>query len=194
MIGRLNGIVAALESDRLIVDVNGVGYEVVMTAKALAAFPVGESATIFTHLYVREEIMMLYGFPNRVDRDLFRVLLSVSGVGPKVALAVLGVMSGDALRRAVATEDVDAFVQVPGIGKRGAQKILLDLRPRLADLEADVLDAATGTDVVSVRQALETLGYSNAEIRDVLPSIDRSKPIAEQVREALREFGSRVSR
>ncbi len=187
MIGSLRGTVAATDATHVVVDVAGVGYEVAVTSKAAASMPLGEPVTISTHLHVREDALLLYGFESRTERDLFRVLLGVSGVGPKVGQAILSVLSPDALRVAVATDDVDALTQVPGVGKRGAQKILLDLKPKLADLEADVLETSgeTGT----VRQALESLGYSPSEIRSVLPSVDRSSPPAEQIRQALRRLG-----
>ncbi len=102
-------------------------------------------------------------------------------------MAMLSVFSADALRKAVATEDVDALTQVPGIGKRTAQKIVLDLKPKLADLEADVLDGQSPS--AQVRDALESLGYAPAEIRDVLPHLDTSAPVPEQIRHALRELG-----
>jgi Holliday junction DNA helicase RuvA len=190
MIGRLTGTVAAREGDRLILDVGGVGYEVAMTAKALAALPpVSEEAVVHTHLHVRDDGMSLYGFATRAERDLFRVLLGASGVGPKVALAVLGTFSADALRRVVATEDVKALTQVPGIGMRGAQKIVLDLKPKLADLEADIV-GGTGP-AATVREALEGLGYTPSEIRDVVAGLDHDRPVTEQIRAALQTLGRR---
>lgn len=188
MIGRLRGQVVAVHPDRTVLDVGGVGYEMVMTPKALASLPiVGESAVVHTHLHVREDAMTLYGFVDEGDRDVFRVLLGASGVGPRVALAMLGVFSADALRRVVTAEDVDALTQVPGVGKRTAQKIILDLKPRLADLEAEILDGAGAP--AQVRQALENLGYGPTEIRQALDLIDGAEPLAEQIRQALRELG-----
>ena len=185
MIGRLSGEVAGLKSDRLILDVHGVGYEIVMTARAIGSLPTPGSATVIhTHLHVREDDMSLYGFGSEADRDLFRILLGASGVGPKVALAMLGVFSAESLRKAVASEDVKALTQVPGIGTRGAQKIVLDLKPKLAALEAEVLEGAGSAS--QFREALESLGYTTAEIRDVIPSVDPDAPVTEQIRQALR--------
>lgn len=188
MIGVLEGSILALRGDRVVIGVGGIGFEVAMSAKALAALPsVGEPATVHTHLHVREDGMSLYGFGSEGDRDLFRVLLGASGVGPRLAIAILGVFSADALRKAVATEDVDALTRVPGVGTRSAQKIILDLKPKLADIEADVLEAtATGA---RLRQALEALGYAPSEIRPVLSSVDDAAPLPEQIRQALRELG-----
>lgn len=190
MIGRLTGRVASVRIDRVVLDVAGVGYEVTLTPKAVASLPsVGEETVVHTHLHVREDGMNLYGFPADADRDLFRILLGVSGVGPKVALAMLGVFSADGLRKTVATEDVKALTQVPGIGLRGAQKIVLDLKPKLADLEAELLGGAG--EVARVREALEGLGYTAAEIREVAGAIDSDAPVAEQIRQALRALGRR---
>ncbi len=187
MIGRLAGTVVATRPDGLLIDVNGVGYEVAASAKAIAELGhTGERVKVYTHMHVRDDGMSLFGFASEADRDLFRVLLGASGVGPKVAMAVLSVFSSEALIRAVATEDVDALIQVPGVGRRGAQKMILDLKPKLADLEADVLGPSDGS---RVRDALEGLGYSNSEIREVLPLLDRDASLTEQIRQALQELG-----
>ena len=186
MIGRLSGQLVGVRADSVILDVGGVGYEITMSPKAIAAMPVNEPHTIHTHLQGREDGLSLYGFPTEADRDIFRILLGASGVGPKVAMAMLSVFAADALRRVVATEDVDALTQVPGVGRRTAQKIVLDLKPKLADLEADVTGGTAPSS--QVREALEGLGYAPAEIRPVLPHLDDSLPVAEQIRQALREL------
>lgn len=187
----LSGVVVAVRAEKALVDVNGVGYEVNMTAKSIAALPaVTEPVTVFTHLHVREDGMTLFGFGTESDRDLFRVLLGASGVGPKVALSMLGVFSADALRKVVAAEDVKALTAVPGIGQRGAQKIILDLKPKLADLEADVLEGATAS--TQFWEALQALGYTAAEIREVTPLVTAEAPVTEQIRQALRELGRRA--
>jgi holliday junction DNA helicase RuvA len=187
VIGRLRGHVAAVRGERVVVDVHGFGFEVAMHARGVASLPgVAEPVVLHTHLHAREDALTLYGFVDETDRDLFRVLLGASGVGPKVAMGILGVFSADALRAAIASEDVDALTRVPGVGKRGAQKIILDLRPKLADLEADVLGG--GSDAALLRQALEGLGYGPAEIRAVAGEIDRELPLPEQIRHALRSL------
>jgi holliday junction DNA helicase RuvA len=186
MIGQLRGQVAVLDAERLILDVGGVGYELSVTPKTAASVgQVGAEATVATHLHVRDDALVLYGFATSAERDLFRVLLAAQGVGPRVALGILGVFSADALRRAVASEDVDALTQVPGIGKRTAQRIVLDLKPRLVDMEADMTES-TGS---QVRQALEQLGYSTAEIREAIAGIDSEAPVTEQIRNALKLLG-----
>jgi Holliday junction DNA helicase RuvA len=185
MIGRLRGVVAAIEADRVVMDVGGVGYEVHVTPKTAAGIgQPGDEAVVFTHLHVRDDALVLYGLSTAPDRDLFRVLLSAQGVGPRVALGILGVFSADALRRVVATDDIDSLTQVPGIGKRTAQRIVLDLKPRLADAEAEFGESYTS----QVRQALEQLGYSVAEIREAMAEVDTTAPVAEQIRSSLKHL------
>lgn len=188
MIGRLSGLVVSSRGERVVVDVGGVGYEIAMNPKAIAALPgPDEETVVYTHLHLREDGMQLFGFGAETDRDLFRVLLGASGVGPKVAMAILSVFSADALRAAVAAEDAEALTRVPGVGTRSAQKIILDLKPKFADLEADVLE---GRGVpAQLRQALEALGYGPSEIRSAVAAIDTSLPLPEQIRSALRELG-----
>ncbi len=190
MIGRLRGTLVARASDSVIVDVGGVGYDVSVTPRDAAELPgLGEDIVVHTHLHVREDVMALYGFVGAGARDLFRILISTSGVGPKVGMAMLASYRPDELRAAIATEDVDTLSAVPGIGKRTAQKLILELRPRLADLDAETL---VGTDASSggrIREALSGLGYSPAEIRDVVGTLPADAPLQEQIRRALQTLG-----
>lgn len=187
MIGHIRGSILGVVPDRVVVDVGGVGYEVTMTPRSIAQMGGrGETVSLNTHLHVREDGMILFGFLSAEERDLFRVLLGASGVGPKVALSILGVLSPQELTRAVAAEDIDALTRAPGVGKRGAQKIVLDLKPRIADLEAEILDG--DSNLSRVRQALEGLGYSGPEIREALSSLDSSLPLQDLIRSALKEL------
>ena len=190
MIGRLRGLLAAKHADRVVLDVGGVGYEVAVTPRGLVELPgVGEEAVLHTHLHVREDVMALYGFPAEDQRDLFRLLLGVSGVGPRVALAILGTLSLDELRIAVVTEDADALTMVPGIGKRSAQKLMLELRPKLDLPDAEL--PSGGSVVAEVRDALEGLGYQAAEIRAALRDVPADLAVADMLRMALQELGRR---
>lgn len=194
MIGRLRGTYAGPVGDAVVVDVGGVGYDVTMTPRAIAGLPgIGEEIVVHTHLYVREEVMALYGFETDGARNLFRVLIATSGIGPKVAMAMLASYSPAELHAAIATEDVDALSAVPGIGKRTAQKVILELRPKLADLDAESVIGAMqpATAGVQVREALESLGYSSAEIREVVAGLPVDAPVQEQLREALQTLGRR---
>lgn len=131
MIASLTGTVAHIGLDRAVVDVGGVGYLVHATPTTLAGLRVGEAASVATSMVVREDSMTLYGFGDPDERDVFEVVQTVSGVGPRLALAMLAVHTPDALRRAVAGEDLAALTRVPGIGKKGAQRIVLELGDRL---------------------------------------------------------------
>lgn len=188
MIGRLRGVVAAKIADRVLIDVSGVGYEIAVPPRALVELPgVGEEAVVHTHLHVREDALSLFGFAEEDQRDLFRVLLGVSGVGPKVALAILGTMTPDDLRRAVLTEDAAALTAVPGIGKRSAQKLLLELRPKLELPDAEV--APSGSPLAEVRTALEGLGYQSEEIRAAMAELPDTDEVESLLRHALQELG-----
>ena len=190
MIGRLRGLLAGIGSTSALIEVAGVGYEVAMTPEAMAELPpVGEEVVVHTHLHVREDLLQLYGFTSSSERALFRTLLSTSGVGPKLALATLGTLGADGLRQAVTTEDVDALCLVPGIGKRSAQKLVLELRPKLGAPDSD-LETAPGT-LAEVREALEVLGYQPAEIRTVLATLPVDEPTEGLLRMALSELGKR---
>jgi len=192
MIGMIRGTVAAVRGDGLVVDVGGVGYEIAVPSRTAADTPsVGSETTLHTHLHVREDQMALYGFGSIDDRDLFRLLLGVSRIGPRVGLAILSTFSADELRRVVATDDVAALTAVPGIGKRSAQKLLLELRPKL-----DVADAelqGTGP-LAEVRGALEGLGYQPDEISDALRQLPSDLSVEETLRLALQTLGRRSER
>ncbi len=189
MIGRLRGELAAKSVDRVLIDVGGVGYEVAVTPATVVALPgVGQAAVLHTHLHVREDAMALFGFATNDERDIFQVLIGVSGVGPKLAMAVLATFQPDQLRHVVVAEDAAALTAVPGIGQRSAQKLLLELRPKL-DLPDSPLQA--GTAVAEVREALEGLGYQPVEIRDVLRDLPQEQSIEDSLRMALQELGKR---
>jgi Holliday junction DNA helicase RuvA len=133
VIAHLAGTVAGIGPDGAVIDVGGVGLRVQCTPDTLASLKPGEPARVATTLIVREDSLTLFGFGSNDERDVFDILLTVSGVGPRLALAMLAVHSPDALRRAVATEDLNALTMVPGIGKKGAQRILLELAGKLGD-------------------------------------------------------------
>ena len=192
MIGRLRGTIVDKRPDAVMIDVGGVGYEIAMSPRGLGALPVvGEEAVIHTHLHVREDQMALFGFAAVDDRDLFRILLGASGVGPKLALAVLGTLSPAELRRAVLTEDTATLTAVPGIGKRSAQKLVLDLRARLELPEAEAMLDGGGSSLAEARSALEALGYQPAEIREALEGAVGDETVEDLVRDALRRMGRR---
>lgn len=188
MIGFLNGALAGRTPDGCFVDVGGVGYRVACSSTTMRSLPVeGERVRLWTHLHVREDALTLFGFATHNEQLSFEALLSVAGVGPKVALAVCSALAPDALRRALVTDDVEAIAAVPGIGKKTAQRIVLDLKEKLAlpDLEL----VGSGTDALrQARSALENLGYSPAEVRAALAEIAPlpEQPLEEVVKDALK--------
>src|SRR5215469_10738904 len=131
MIAHLNGTVAGVGLDGVVIDVGGVGLRVLCTPDTLATLKPGEPARVATSLVVREDSLTLFGFGTDDERNVFELLQTASGIGPRIALAMLAVHSPDALRRAVATEDLKALTMVPGIGTKGAQRIILELKDRL---------------------------------------------------------------
>ncbi len=192
MIGRVRGEFVAAGSDAVTVDVGGVGYEVAVTGRTFAELPgIGSEIVLHTHLHVREDQLALFGFTTADDRDLFRLLMGVSGVGPKVGLAILATMTADDLRRVVATDDAAALTAVPGIGKRSAQKLLLELRPKLDVPDGDL--QASGP-LGEVRTALEGLGYQSDEISSVLRDLPSDLPIEELLKRCLQALGKRSER
>lgn len=189
MISFLEGTVAEKAADRVVLAVNGVGYEVLAPAQTLAKLPApGRAGLLFTRLQVRDEALVLYGFASPDERGLFDHLITVTGVGPKVALAVLSVLSPDAIRRAVATGDTAVLTLVPGVGKKVAGRIVLDLKDRIG---AGGDGVAMGGPLAEVRDALLALGLSAQEAREALSSLtpNGDRPVEELLREALRSVG-----
>jgi Holliday junction DNA helicase RuvA len=187
MIGRLRGIIVERGQETVVIEVGGVGYLVTVSPRTLSDLPgVGEEVVLHTHLHVREDQLALYGFDSSSDKELFGVLLGVSGVGPKVAMAILATMTYEQLSIAVASDDIPALTAGPGIGKRSAQKLLLELRPKL-----DLLDnvSVVSGPMGEVREALEGLGYGHEEIRGTLANLPDDLPIEELVRRSLQQLG-----
>lgn len=186
MIGRLRGVLVARTGDGVVIDTGGVGYEVAMPARDLAGLPaLGEEVVVHTHLHVREDQLALFGFGDEDGRTVFRMLLGTSGVGPRLALAVLGTLTPDRVRAAILSEDVETLVAVPGIGKRSAQKLILDLRARMALPPGDI---PAGGAMGAVRDALESLGYARAEIQQAVDGL-AGDDVETLLRSALQRLG-----
>ena len=183
MIASLRGRVVARRLDAVVLDVGGVGYLVQATQRALAKAGSGKEVALDTYLHVREDALQLYGFAEPAERELFELLLSVSGVGPKVAIAILSGSTPADLRRAIALEDEARFVAIPGIGKKTAQRIVLELKERLGPV--DIAGGAPAQELVA-RDALVELGYSVPEAERALAGTDPELPPEERVRQALR--------
>jgi holliday junction DNA helicase RuvA len=196
VIAFVSGRVAAVAPDSAVVEVGGVGMLVQCAPGTIARLRVGEAATLHTALVVREDSLTLYGFATADERSTFELLQTASGVGPRLAQSILAVHSPDGVRRAVATEDLGALTLVPGIGRKGAQRIVLELRDRLGEPEATGA-AALGTGAESsvrsqVRDALVSLGYAAREADEAargVPDDERDPGLA--LKSALRSLGRR---
>jgi len=179
VIARLRGRVVARQGTALVVDVGGVGY-LVHATPTVQRLGDGE-ITIEIHTVVREDALQLYGFATGEERELYELLLAVSGVGPKVALAIVSGSTPAELRRAIARDDVKRFQAIPGIGLKTAQRVVLELKEKLPP----ELGAAAGD--LTARDALVELGWSHVDAERALADVDASLPIEEQVREVLRQ-------
>ncbi len=166
----------------------GVGYELLVSATTLGALPpAGKVARVLTHLHVRDDAMVLFGFATAAERELFLLLLGVNGVGPKLALAILSVHSPATLRRAVAEGDLDALTLVPGVGKRTAQRLMIELAAKLHTDTPDPVGVEGGPSArAEVRAALEGLGYGAEEVRYVLDTLPLDGAVEVLLKEALK--------
>jgi Holliday junction DNA helicase RuvA len=188
MIARLCGRPVSWDADGLVLDVGGVGYRLAATPSAVRKADGADEVVVETHLHVREDAMQLYGFADADERVLFEQLLAVNGVGPKVALAIVSGHSPGELRRALVREDTALFETIPGIGRKTAQRVVLELKEKIAPLAAveDAPHLGPGDGHVVARDALVELGYTAAEAEQRLATTDPDLPPAERVRQALR--------
>jgi Holliday junction DNA helicase RuvA len=192
VIGSLRGtVLERLATGEALLEVGGVGYRVHVPLGALPALEPGGPAFLFTHHHVRDDAMVLYGFPSREERDTYEVLLGAAGVGPTLALKILSVHGPLALSRAVADQDLDALTLVPGVGKRTAERLLVELRARLDVAIPSGVGAGAGADGgpparVQVREALTGLGYGPEEVRETLTRLPEDGSVEDLLREALR--------
>ena len=184
MISRLRGTPVERTPDGLVLDVGGVGYLVAATPSVLRRSDGGGELVVETYLHVREDTLQLYGFADAGERDLFVRLLGVSGIGPKVALAVVSSGADEELRRAIALGDAARFQVIPGIGKKTAERIVLELKGSIADDVGQAVSASGSPELVA-RDALVELGYSVLEAERALAEVDPGLPPEQRVREAL---------
>lgn len=196
MIARLEGTLISREVNGVVIDAGGVGYEVEVPLSTLAALPEpGSNVVLTTHLVVREDAHQLFGFMHKRDRDLFRRLIRVNGIGAKLALAMLSTYAGDELAGLISGGDVAGLAKVPGIGKRTAERVVLELGERLAEMgfaaapgvpagEADTPAATMGAEALA---ALESLGYPRASAEKMVAAVrDQADSVETLVRLALR--------
>lgn len=190
MIAQIRGQVVLRSAEEVVVDVGGVGISVVVTPRTAAGLEVGQQCLLTTHLVVREDSLTLFGFADVGEREIFRTVQTVSGVGPRLALTMLSTLTADQIRSAIADEDVAALMTVPGVGRKGAQRIIVDLKDRLG-----VTTAAADTGIPSeaswrtqVSAALTGLGWSATEAQTAVASVAQQPDSGQlTVPEALRQ-------
>ncbi|WP_024301189.1 Holliday junction branch migration protein RuvA [Pseudogulbenkiania sp. MAI-1] len=194
MIGRLTGQLIEKLPPQIVVDVGGVGYEVDVPMSTFYQLPaLGEKTTLYTHLVVREDAHLLFGFASKGERETFRQLIKVSGIGAKIALAVLSGLSADELALAVASEDLKRLSSVPGIGKKTAERLVLELRGKLATGGAvttpgGLAFAATPDDKSDIVNALLALGYNDKEAAAATKGLPPDVTVSDGVRLALKSL------
>ncbi len=187
MIGRLTGVLAEKTPPQVLIDVNGVGYEVDVPMSSFYNLPaLGERTTLLTHFVVREDAQQLFGFLTAAERGTFRQLIKISGVGPRMALGVLSGLSVAELTQAVALQQVARLVKVPGIGKKTAERLLLELKGKLAP-DLGLPGAAVANDAQSdIVQALVALGYSERDAAAALKSLPAEVSVSEGIKLAMK--------
>ena len=208
MIGRLTGILVEKQAPHLLIDVNGVGYEVSAPMTTIYHLPeVGEQVMLHTHLVVREDAQLLYGFHSVADRRLFRDLLKVNSIGAKSALAILSGMETDSFVHCILHDDVAMLSRIPGIGKKTAERLIVEMRDRLSDWQAQELPQAVAADVIQISEqkitaqqaeqdaidALVALGYRPAEANKAVAKIVKDTtdlPSDQIIRQALQKIMS----
>ena len=188
MISRLTGVLADKAPPSVLVDVNGVGYEVQVPMSTFYNLPdTGAKVTLLTQFIVREDAQLLYGFLTSTERESFRELVKISGVGPRIALGVLSGLSANDLAQAVAAQDTARLTKVPGIGKKTAERLLLELKGKLAPaLNLPAHEASGGESHADILQALIALGYSDKEARAALKALPTDVGVSEGIKQALR--------
>ncbi|PXW87611.1 Holliday junction DNA helicase subunit RuvA [Nitrosomonas sp. Nm84] len=187
MIGRLTGILLEKHPPQVLLDVQGVGYEVNVPMSTFYDLPtIGTQTTLYTHLVIREDIHLLFGFATESERQTFRQLVKISGVGARTALALLSGLSVHDLHNAVAAQDSARLIRVPGVGKKTAERLLLELRDKLnstiMNLDESVPSSAHGDDILD---ALLSLGYSDREANWAVKQISTSATLSDGIRQAL---------
>ena len=186
MFGRLSGILAEKSPPQVLIDVQGVGYEVDVPMSTFYNLPaLGERITLLTHLVVREDAQLLYGFLSHDERATFRLLVKISGIGPRTALSILSGLSVTELAQAVSLQEGGRLVKVPGIGKKTAERLLLELKGKLGDAIAAPATAARGHQG-DIQQALLALGYSEREASAALKALPADVGVSDGIKLALK--------
>ena len=190
MIGSIRGKITLKTEKFLVVETGGVGYKIFVSPDTLSKIKQGGETSLFVHTSVREDALDLFGFLSRTEQEFFEMLLSVSGIGPRSALAILGIASIETLRRAISTGDVSYLTKVSGIGKKTAEKIVVELRDKIAELTDSEKGGGSLSSDVDALEALKALGYSQNEARDALKKADGENTNS-KIKSALKILGGK---
>lgn len=189
MIGRIHGTLISKTPPQVLVDVAGVGYEIDVPMSTFYDLPdIGKPVTLLTHMVVREDAQLLYGFHTAGERQAFKELIKVSGVGPRIALAVLSGLSVDQLVEAVAQQEAGLLTRVPGIGKKTAERLILELKGKLADAIGTRATSVAASSTADVVHALISLGYSEKEAVAAARSVTGADSVSEGIKQALKNL------
>jgi holliday junction DNA helicase RuvA len=187
MIGYLSGLVKYVENHDVILDVNGVGYELQCSSNTLADLALGENSALWVHTHVREDAFTLFGFSSQVEKKLFESLLKVNGVGPKMAIVILSGATLDHIIDSIESKNVPALCALPKVGKKTAEQMILTLKGKLV-VDREATPAGGGGDIVS---ALSNLGFKPGNIHEVVKKLEPGLSFEEKIRQALAELGGR---
>jgi holliday junction DNA helicase RuvA len=181
MIGFLSGVVKSISLNQIILDIHGVGYRISTPNNIKAAN--SDKLDLYIHTHVREDALTLYGFSTQKELNLFETLISVSGIGPKIGLTLLSATTPEAIENAIRLSDVNFFTAIPGIGKKGAQRLIVDLKTKLTKIDLDLNSFSENSDLTL---ALSNLGFKASEIKSVLSKVDSNDSLENQIKSALK--------
>jgi len=188
MIAKIKGKIAYSRDHYVVVDVDGVGYKVFVTDFAMGKIAGKEEIELYTHTYVREDTLSLYGFLTLDELEMFELLISISGIGPKAAIGILSIAEPKTIRAAVISGDSSILTRVSGVGKKTAERVILELKNRIAEIPTE--DQGVARADSEAIEALVSLGYSATQAREALKSVpEKVKDVSERVREALKRLG-----
>ena len=187
MIGRIKGRILEKIPPHILIDCNGVGYEIEVPMTTFYDLPeVGSVVTLLTHFLVREDAQLLFGFATDQERIIFRKLLKVNGIGAKASLSILGGMTVQELTHTIQAQDVTSLTKIPGVGKKTAERLILELKDKFSDSEFKLTSNANSTEMSDIQNALSALGYNQKDIVIVTKDLDKNISVNEGIKKALK--------
>ncbi len=187
MIGRIKGRILEKIPPHILIDCNGVGYEIEVPMTTFYDLPeVGSEVTLLTHFLVREDAQLLFGFATDQERIIFRKLLKVNGIGAKASLSILGGMTVQELTHTIQAQDVTSLTKIPGVGKKTAERLILELKDKFSDPEFKLTSNANSTEMSDIQNALSALGYNQKDIVIVTKDLDKNISVNEGIKKALK--------